>query len=158
LKKLPAYHIRKARRTLVIAVFVAVSFIFMIGKNQKAKKDLTSINVLERIIERDTLIALTNYNSISYFSYRGRPMGFQYDMLTLFANYLGVELRIIINNDLETAFKKLNAHECDVLAINLAVTKDRAEKVSFAAAYGQTRQVLIQKKTQWVGEYESQRN
>jgi membrane-bound lytic murein transglycosylase F len=146
LKKLPSYHVRKARRTLVIAAFIAVSFVFMLGKNQKAKKNTEKINVLERIIERDTLIALTNYNSISYFSYRGRPMGFQYDMLTLFANYLGVELRIIINNDLETAFEKLNSHECDVLAINLAVTKDRAEKVSFAAAYGQTRQVLIQKK------------
>ncbi|PLX15229.1 MAG: hypothetical protein C0599_17125, partial [Salinivirgaceae bacterium] len=94
MKKLPSYHVRKARRTLVIAAFIAVSFVFMIGKTQKAKKNAKAVNVLERILERDTLIALTNYNSISYFSYRGRPMGFQYDMLTLFANYLGVELRI----------------------------------------------------------------
>ncbi len=118
----------------------------MFSKNKKTEEKSANINVLERVLERDTLIALTNYNSISYFSYRGKPMGFQYDMLTLFANFLGVELRIIINNDIETAFRKLNAHECDVLAMNLTVTKDRAEKIAFAAAYGQTRQVLIQKK------------
>ncbi len=118
----------------------------MLSKNKDAEEKSANVNVLERILERDTLIALTNYNSISYFSYRGKPMGFQYDMLTLFANFLGVELRVIINNDIETAFQKLNSHDCDVLAMNLAVTKDRAEKIAFAAAYGQTRQVLIQKK------------
>lgn len=118
----------------------------MISKNDNKKKYQTELDVLQQIIDRDTLIALTNYNSVSYFSYRGRLMGFQYDMLTLFANYLGVELKIIINNDIETAFEKLNNHECDVLAMNLAVTKDRADKVAFAASYGQTRQVLIQKK------------
>lgn len=118
----------------------------MVNRGNKTQQEAPEIDLLETILERDTLIALTNYNSISYFSYRGKPMGFQYDMLTLFANYLGVELRIIINNDIETAFKKLNAHECDVLAMNLAVTKDRAARISFAAAYGQTRQVLVQKK------------
>ncbi len=146
MKKIPPYHTRILRRGIVITVFIAVSFVFMLGRSSKKQQPDKEIAVLENIIERDTLIALTNYNSISYFSYRGKPMGFQYDMLTLFANFLGVELKIIINNDIETAFKKLNAHECDVLAMNLAITKDRASKVSFAAAYGQTRQVLVQKK------------
>lgn len=146
MKKIPPYHTRIIRRGIVIGVFIAVSFVFMVNRGNKTQQEAPEIDLLETILERDTLIALTNYNSISYFSYRGKPMGFQYDMLTLFANYLGVELRIIINNDIETAFKKLNAHECDVLAMNLAVTKDRAARISFAAAYGQTRQVLVQKK------------
>ncbi|ALO15425.1 MltF family protein [Salinivirga cyanobacteriivorans] len=146
MKKIPSYHTRILRRGLVIAVFIAVSFAFMLTKTDKKQQPDSQKEVLEAIIERDTLIALTNYNSISYFSYRGKPMGFQYDMLTLFANFLDVELKIIINNDIETALKKLNSHECDVLAMNLAVTKDRASRVSFAAAYGQTRQVLVQKK------------
>lgn len=145
-KKLPPYPVRVVRRGLVVGLFVVVSFIFMVSRTNKREQAQSKVNVLERIIERDTLIALTNYNSISYFSYRGKPMGFQYDMLTMFANFLDVELRVIINNDIETAFQQLNNHECDVLGMNLAVTKDRAQKVSFAAAYGQTRQVLIQEK------------
>lgn len=145
MKKLPPYKIRILRRSIVVGLFVVVSFVFTYYDSQKIKGFVQEPEVLERIRERDTLIALTNYTSTSYFSYRGTPMGFQYDMLTLFANYLDVELRIVINNDIETAFRMLNNHECDVLALNLAVTKERAEKVSFAAAYGQTRQVLIQK-------------
>ncbi|MFO7865001.1 MAG: transporter substrate-binding domain-containing protein [Salinivirgaceae bacterium] len=145
MKKLPPYHIRVLRRGTVIALFIIVSFVFVFNNSKKEAELKVKSNVLERIIERDTLIALTNYNSISYFSYRGKPMGFQYDMLTLFANYMGVELKIVVNNDIDAAFKMLNSHQCDVLAMNLAVTKDRASKVAFSATYGQTRQVLIQK-------------
>lgn len=145
MKKLPPYKVRLFRRGIVVSLFILVSFVFTYNSKDKKSRLPSTKGVLERIIERDTLIALTNYNSISYFSYRGKPMGFQYDMLTLFANFLDVELRIVINNDIESAFKKLNNHECDILAMNLAVTKTRAEKISFATAYGQTRQVLIQK-------------
>lgn len=145
MKKIPPYKIRILRRSIVVGLFIVVSSIFIHRSNKKSQNTTQRIDILKTIIERDTLIALTNYNSTSYFSYRGTPMGFQYDMLTLFANYLNVELRIVINNDIETAFKMLNNHKCDILALNLAVTKERSQKVSFAAAYGQTRQVLIQK-------------
>ena len=41
---------------------------------------------LERIRQKGILRVVTEYNSISYFIYRGQPMGFQYEMLQELAN------------------------------------------------------------------------
>lgn len=98
------------------------------------------------IKKRGKLIALTDYNSTSYFIYRGTQMGYQYELLKLLAKQLGVELEILITNDLEEGFRKLNDFECDLIAINLTVTQERQKKMTFTKPIGFTRQVLVQKK------------
>lgn len=105
-----------------------------------------TISHLNRIEERGKLIAATDYNSISYFVYRGEPMGYQYEMLKLFAGYLGVKLEIVVENDLEKCFDLLNHDQIDLIAMSLTVTKDRSRKIAFSDPYTQTRQVLVQRK------------
>lgn len=97
-------------------------------------------------IERGKLVAITDYNSTSYFIYRGEPMGYQYELLNLFAQHLGVRLEILVSNDLRESFEVLLSGECDVLALNLTVTKERSRLVDFTKPFIQTRQVLVQKK------------
>ncbi len=101
---------------------------------------------LQQIKKRGKLIALTDNNSTSYFIYRGRPMGYQYDLLKMFADYLGVDLQIITSNNMDDTFDKLKQEDCDLLALNLTVTKARSKIVNFTEAYGTTRQVLVQRK------------
>lgn len=101
---------------------------------------------LDEIQERGKLIAATDYNSISYFVYRGEPMGYQYEMLKQFAEYLDVKLEIIVENDLERSFDLLNEEKIDVVAMSLTVTKERNKKVDFAKPFTHTRQVLVQRK------------
>jgi membrane-bound lytic murein transglycosylase F len=73
-------------------------------------------------------------------------MGYQYELLQSLSKKLDVDLEIIISNDLDNAFKKLNAFECDILAINLTVTQERKKQLTFTDAIANTRQVLVQKK------------
>ncbi len=101
---------------------------------------------LEEIRERGSLTALTDYNSISYFIYRGEPMGFQFEMLQEFADYLNIELDIVTENDLSRSFEMLNDGRTDLLALNLTINNERKEKVKFTNPIGQTRQVLVQKR------------
>src|SRR5210317_1769859 len=75
------------------------------------------------IIERDTLVALTDYNSTNYFIYRGEPMGYQFEMLKQFAEYLDVKLKLVIVNDMNTAFEMLSEEEVDLIAMGLTVTR-----------------------------------
>lgn len=137
------------KRILLFAIifstfsFFSCDFNINNKKNLKDKKELTT---LERIKERGRIIAITDYNSTSYFIYRGTPMGFQYDMLKMLAEHLGVNLEIIVSSDLEGSFEKLQNHECDLIAINLTVTKERTKKIDFTQSVIQTRQVLIQRK------------
>ena len=104
------------------------------------------ISEMERIRERGVLTVVTEYNSISYFIYRGQPMGFQYQMLQELANHLDLELEVRVSNDLEQNFRDLNDGHVDLIAMNLTVTGDRKQKVDFTVPLLQTRQVLVQHK------------
>ena len=101
---------------------------------------------LELIRERGVLKVVTEYNSISYFIYRGQPLGFQFEMLQAMANYMNLELEVAVSNDLENNFKELRENEVDLIAMNLTVTSDRKKYVNFTSPLLQTRQVLVQRK------------
>lgn len=101
---------------------------------------------LDAIREKGKLVAVVDYNSTNYFIYRGEPMGYQFDMLKVFANHLGIDLEIMVENDLEKSFDLLNSGSCDLIALNLTVTQKRKQIVTFSIPISQTRQVLVQKK------------
>lgn len=100
---------------------------------------------LDDIQNRDTLIAIIDNSSTSYFIYKGRPMGFEYELLQLFCQEIGLHLKLELRKDLDEAFDLLQTGGGDLLAYNLSVTKERKEKVSFTRPHNQVRQVLIQK-------------
>ena len=115
--------------------------------NQRAGGDnLQQKYRIHEIMERGKLIATTSYNSTDYFVYRDEPMGFQYEKLKLFADYLGVDLEVKVASGLEDAFASLEEGQTDLLAMGLTVTLDRAEKVNFSQPLIQTRQMLVQRK------------
>jgi membrane-bound lytic murein transglycosylase F len=108
------------------------------------------ITHLDRILENGALKVVTEYNSISYFLYRGQPMGFQYEMMQGLANYMNLALEVSVSNDLEKNFSDLVGGDVDMIAMNLTITADRKSKVDFTAPLLQTRQVLVQRKPlQW---------
>lgn len=114
--------------------------------NTETQKKGASNFDFENIKKRGKLVALTDYNSTSYFIYRGTPMGYQYELLQRLAKHLDLDLEIIITNDLDDAFDRLNKFECDLVAINLTVTNERKKMLAFTNPIGQTRQVLVQRK------------
>ncbi len=99
----------------------------------------------EQTESKRKLIAVTDYNSISYFIYRGTPMGFHFELLQSLADFLNEELEIVVSNDIQEAIDMLNRGECDLLALNLTVTKERSRLVRFTDPIYQTRQVLVQR-------------
>ena len=101
---------------------------------------------LEKIKKRGKIVALTGYNAYSYFIYKGRAMGYDYDLLKQFAEHLHLKLRIIIERDIHKMFDMLNEGKGDLIAFNLTVTKERTKQVAFTHANHTTRQVLVQRK------------
>ncbi|MDA3890251.1 MAG: transporter substrate-binding domain-containing protein [Salinivirgaceae bacterium] len=128
----------------VFILFVSFAVLFSCNVvNDTSKSDSYDLPMIKK---RGKLVAVTDYNSTSYFIYRGTPMGYQYDMLNLLAKHLDLDLEIVITNDLDDAFNRLNAYKCDIVAISLTVTNERKNILSFTEPIGQTRQVLVQKK------------
>lgn len=122
------------------------------SKEQKKiieKEELTeSIAQLDlaEIKKRGYITAIMDNSSTGLFLYKGRPMGYEYELLSIFADSIGVELRFDITPDIEEAFQKLNRGEGDIMAYNLTVTKERRKRIAFTDYHNIVRQVLIQRK------------
>jgi len=104
------------------------------------------VSRLDLIREEGVLRVVTEYNSISYFIYRGQPLGFQFEMLQALATHMDLKLEVSVCNDLGKNFRDLSEGEVDLIAMNLTVTADRKQHVNFTTPLLQTRQVLVQRK------------
>ena len=100
----------------------------------------------EQIKERGVLRAIIDNTSTSYFIYKGQPMGYEYELLTRFADSHGLKLELVISPDLEAVFNMLNDGTGDIIAYNLTVTKRRSATVAFTENHSLVRQVLVQRK------------
>ncbi len=101
---------------------------------------------LDAIRARGTLKVIIDNSSTGYFVYKGQPMGYEYDLLDLFAKHTGVGLEFLLTTDLGSTFDLLNQGVGDIIAYSLTVTNERKEFVSFTHPHIQARQMLIQRK------------
>jgi len=114
---------------------------------ETAIEEVENQNDLPAILQRGVLKATTDYNSTNYFVYRGQPMGFHLELLRMFTQHIGVELEIFVSNDIDENFScLLTDGECDVIAMDLTVTRSRRNLFAFTEPHSQTRQVLIQRR------------
>jgi len=132
------------RATLKLLIMLMVFSCTNLGENDE-NTDVVEDACLKRIMSTNKIRAVTNYSSTNYFIYRGRPMGYNYEMMLSLAEYLGVKLEIKVIGDLNTAFKMLESGECDIIARGITYTKERAALYSFTNPILLTKQVLVQR-------------
>ena len=100
---------------------------------------------LPQIKDSGVLVILTLNSSISYFDYRGEPMGFQYELAKQFAESLGVKLKVEIASNTQELAHMLLKGEGDLIAYPLPVTKALKDSLSFCGEDIITHQVLVQR-------------
>ena len=101
---------------------------------------------LPELRTQGVLRALVDNNSVSYFIYKGRSMGFEYELLQNLAAYLNLQLKIKVISGVEEAINQLNKGDGDLIAFPLTITKERKKYVQFTRPLFQTSQVLVQRK------------
>lgn len=98
----------------------------------------------EQIQQRDTLVLLATYNSTSYFVYRGRPMGLEYEAVEQFARDNDMEMRTVLVRDREELFERLRAGEGDVAVGRVVPMRDSAERVAFTEPLYRSAAAIVQ--------------
>lgn len=133
---------------LQLSLYLLISIVIAACSNpfQKFKKQDESGENLSSIIRRGKIVAIVDCNSTDYFVYKGVPMGFQFELLQKFADYIGVRVEIKTSHSINAAFTLLNNKQCDILAKDLGITKQYTSKVAFSFPHSQARQVLVQRK------------
>jgi membrane-bound lytic murein transglycosylase F len=138
---------RKLYRMIAICGAWCILFMGVSCKQRQSTDDLDSTDStssLDVVLRRGRLIAITDYNVVNYYIYRGEPMGYQYEMLKQFTDHIGVGLEIRIKDNLPKSFVALESGEADILALGLTVTQERQQEFDFTAPIIITRQVLVQ--------------
>lgn len=95
--------------------------------------------------EAGVLTVLMDNSLTSYFIFQGHPMGYEYEMLDLFANENKLKLNVKIINNVEGILDSLTAGSGDLVAANLTITRERMKHVSFTHPLFRTKQILVQR-------------
>lgn len=138
------------RKVLIIGVLFLLIVVYYIGcernnRNQDKTAAVPGID-LPAILKKGKLTILAENSSTSYFIYRGKKMGFEYEILKEFATEIGVDLEIVTITNLDDVNAMLNRGEGDVVACNYTVTNERSKIIDFTVPFLRTNQVLIQRK------------
>ena len=86
-----------------------------------------SIGDLDKIKERGVLRAVTRNHPGTYFMWKGRIMGYEYELLKKFAKQLNVRLEILVAPTHADLFRMIRDGKADVGASLLSITKFRDE-------------------------------
>lgn len=129
-----------------IVLFITIYLLLFISCGGEKDLAIENNNDFIDIKNRGKLIAITEFNSTDYFIYKGEPMGYQFELLQQLADYLNMNLEVMVKSNLDENFESLEKGDCDLIAINLTVNKPRSKKFNFTHPFVQTRQVLVQRK------------
>lgn len=143
-------NVKQSLKVTALATKIALFFTLILfsacgGNTQQSAQVVDKQRDLVDIVASGKLVAVSDFNSTSYFVYKGEPMGYQYDLLRDFASYLGVKLELIAENDIDKAQAMLERGEVDLIANHLTITAARRKQYCFTKPIGQTRQMLIQR-------------
>jgi membrane-bound lytic murein transglycosylase F len=132
-------------------VFLSLLVVFLFscgGEKSKLRKDKEKeeLSVLRQIQETGILKVVIDYNSTNYFVYRGKPMGYQYELVLALCEDLEVKPEITVSNNMAETFEGLRSGRFDLIAKNLTVTRTRRQEFAFTKPLKQTRQVIVQRK------------
>lgn len=133
----------------VVIVLLVLTLTINCNPDKSPTKQTAAIPItrdLNVIKKEGKLKVLLAYSSTSYFLYKGKPMGYEYELLQRLADHLHLELEIKISNNLDMLLSNLINGQADIVAYGLAITEDRKKVAAFTDYLYLTKQVLVQKK------------
>lgn len=90
------------------------------------------------------LVVLTHNGPTTYYENpNGEPTGFEYDLVTLFAKQAGYTVKFVVENDLDSLYKKLAQHQAHFAAAGLSQTDTLKERMRFGPPYLKVDQEVI---------------
>lgn len=98
---------------------------------------------LDGIKERGVLRVLTRNNAATYFIYRGRILGFEYDLAKHFAESLGLRLEIVVPPSASDLIPWLLEGKGDMIAASMTINEKRKKQVAFSSPYNQVDETIV---------------
>ena len=107
--------------------------------------DQDALTVLQQLQERGKLVAVTNCEIINYNTENPTPSGFEYELLSDFCKSNGLELEMIVNENLDSCFCLLDSCKVDVVAVGVGSNKDMKRRYLLTNPILMQKSVLVQR-------------
>ena len=127
---------------LIIIVFISICVLF-VNQFRDRPQFTPRDTILDNILKTGKIRVITRNNSHCYYIYRDQPMGFEYDLVNAFADYLGVKLEIIIAEQWDEMIPALMDGRGELIAASMTITPKRKKQVVFSNGYMATWQYII---------------
>ena len=114
---------------------LAATNTFLVEKSLTGHANERFVGDLEGILERGVLRVLTRNNPVTYYLYRGRPMGFDFELAKLIAEDLDVRLAMVVPPSRDQLIPWLLEGRGDIIAASLTITEERGAHVAFSQPY-----------------------
>jgi len=98
---------------------------------------------LQQVQEHNELIVITRNSPTTYYEGPNGPTGFEYELVKRFAEYIGVELRIVVPPNLNDIFTLTALGDAHLAAAGLTITEQRKRKVRFGPVYQEITPQLV---------------
>jgi len=130
-----------ARELLFLLIMLSLfAALFMFSESTRTQVDAIQQNGVLRLATRNTS---TTY----YIDNNGQPAGFEYELANAFADYLGVELELIIPDTFGEIFDLLRNRSAHIAAAGLSMTEQRKEEFRFSPPYAYSTPTIIYRTT-----------
>jgi membrane-bound lytic murein transglycosylase F len=113
---------------------VAVAFFYLL---------FTKFGALSLIQHRGTLKVLTLNSPTTYYQHRNEKMGFEYDLISRFANALGVDVKIVVKESMDDIYQAMERGEADIAAAGIVAPQDYQGELLFSHGYQQVYEQFV---------------
>ncbi|MBF0277650.1 MAG: membrane-bound lytic murein transglycosylase MltF [SAR324 cluster bacterium] len=118
---------------------VAVSFFF----GCEIPKKPSPPTLLETILQKKKLVVLTHNSSTTYYENQDRFVGFERDLVTDFAKYLGVQAQFLVLDGVSEVLQAMREGKGDIAAAGLTRTEKREKTYLFGPDYYTVQQQVV---------------
>lgn len=134
---------RSSNPVLNVTCWLVLCLLLVLISGCNIEKSPTQLAIVK---DKGVLRVGTLYGPQSYYLDAQGPSGFEFELASSFADYLGVELKMVPSYQLEELFDMLDNGSVDMLAAGLTVTPERQKHYRFSPSYQQITQKLVYRK------------
>ena len=125
-----------------IAIAIATAVFLRHRTRQATARELQA----EQLRLPDTLRVVTLSGATTFFIYRDEPMGYQYELVRLFAESHKLPMKLFVTHSMEEAEAMVEQGSVDLCITPQAMTHSAKERLRFAGPEVMTGLVLVQRK------------
>ena len=124
----------------ILAIILVFTGFFVF---QGREVDVPHRRILSRIRSNGKLIVLTRNAPTTYYEGADGPRGFEFDLVSAFADHLGVKIELKVLDSIAEILREMEKGEGDIAAAGLTRTEEREKRFLFGPSYYTVQQELV---------------